>query len=150
MPERSGCVGFWSGLIRRGMTGGLVVTMAAGVLVPSVFFASILFASVLFAGRSEAASFPPSERLLPASTRVWVSVADPQALRKRFERSALGGLVYDPLMSTFLESIRQQGKNSADPFRGTLEITLEEMDQTFNDGVDAGTRSDESDDESAA
>jgi len=129
MPERSGCVGFWSGLIRRGMTGGLVVTMAARVLVASVFFASILFASVLFAGRSEAASFPPSERLLPASTRVWVSVADPQALRKRFERSALGGLVYDPLMSTFLDSIRQQGKTSADPFRGTLEITLEEMDQ---------------------
>jgi hypothetical protein len=80
-------------------------------------------------GRGEAASFPPSEKLLPASTRVWVSVADPQALRKRFERSALGGLVYDPLMSTFLDGLRQQGRSSADPLRGTLEITLEEVEK---------------------
>jgi hypothetical protein len=79
--------------------------------------------------RGEAASFPPSEKLLPASTRVWVSVADPQALRKRFERSALGGLVYDPLMSTFLDGLRQQGRTSADPLRGTLEITLEEVEK---------------------
>jgi len=92
----------------------MVVGMGAVALVP---------------GRSEGASFLPSERLLPASTRVWVSVADPQALRKRFERSALGGLVYDPLMSTFLDGLRQQGKTSADPLRGTLEITLEELEQ---------------------
>jgi len=80
-------------------------------------------------GRGEAASFSPSEKLLPASTRVWVSVADPQALRKRFERSALGGLVYDPLMSTFLDGLRQQGRTSADPLRGTLEISLEEVEK---------------------
>jgi len=92
----------------------MVVGMGAVALVP---------------GRSEGASFLPRERLLPASTRVWVSVADPQALRKRFERSALGGLVYDPLMSTFLDGLRQQGKTSADPLRGTLEITLEELEQ---------------------
>jgi len=94
--------------------------------------ACALAAAVIVAlapGRGEAASFPPSEKLLPASTRVWVSVADPQALRKRFERSALGGLVYDPLMSTFLDGLRQQGRTSADPLRGTLEITLEEVEK---------------------
>ena len=80
-------------------------------------------------GRGEAASFPPSEKLLPASTRVWVSVVDPQSLRKRFERSALGGLVYDPLMSTFLDGLREQGRTSADPLRGTLEISLEELEK---------------------
>jgi len=104
------------------MAGALVVGMVA----------------VLFSGRSEAASFLPSERLLPASTRVWVSVADPQALRKRFERSALGGLVYDPLMSTFLDGLRQQGKTSADPLRGTLEITLEELEQVAGGEIALG------------
>lgn len=79
--------------------------------------------------RGDAASFAPSEKLLPATTRVWVSVADPQALRKRFERSALGGLVFDPLMSTFVDGLRQQGRTSADPLRGTLEITLEEVEK---------------------
>jgi flagellar biosynthesis protein FlhA len=58
-----------------------------------------------------------------------VSVPDPQALRKRFERSSLGGLVYDPLMSTFVDGLRQQGRTSADPLRGTLEITLEELEK---------------------
>jgi hypothetical protein len=86
-------------------------------------------AAGIVAVRGEAASFPSSEKLLPASTRVWVSVADPQALKKRFERSSLGGLVYDPLMSTFLDGLRQQGKTSADPLRGTLEITLEEVEK---------------------
>ncbi len=86
-------------------------------------------AAGVVAVRGEAASFPSSEKLLPASTRVWVSVADPQALKKRFERSSLGGLVYDPLMSTFLDGLRQQGKTSADPLRGTLEITLEEVEK---------------------
>ena len=92
------------------------------------FLAAVVFVA-LAPGRGEAASFPPSEKLLPGSTRVWVSVADPQALRKRFERSALGGLVYDPLMSTFLDGLRQQGRTSADPLRGTLEITLEEVEK---------------------
>jgi hypothetical protein len=101
----------------RGMACRVACALAAVVLV------------ALAPGRGEAASFPPSEKLLPASTRVWVSVADPQALRKRFERSALGGLVYDPLMSTFLDGLRQQGRTSADPLRGTLEITLEEVEK---------------------
>ena len=101
----------------RGMACRVACALAAAVLV------------ALAPGRGEAASFPPSEKLLPASTRVWVSVADPQALRKRFERSALGGLVYDPLMSTFLDGLRQQGRTSADPLRGTLEITLEEVEK---------------------
>jgi len=94
-----------------------------------VAFAAVVVLVALAPGRGEGASFPPSEKLLPASTRVWVSVADPQALRKRFERSALGGLVYDPLMSTFLDGLRQQGRTSADPLRGTLEITLEEVEK---------------------
>jgi hypothetical protein len=101
----------------RGMAFRVAYALAAAVLV------------ALAPGRGEAASFSPSEKLLPASTRVWVSVADPQALRKRFERSALGGLVYDPLMSTFLDGLRQQGRTSADPLRGTLEITLEEVEK---------------------
>jgi len=94
-----------------------------------VAFAAVVVLVALAPGRGEGASFPPSEKLLPAATRVWVSVADPQALRKRFERSALGGLVYDPLMSTFLDGLRQQGRTSADPLRGTLEITLEEVEK---------------------
>ena len=106
----------------RGMPRGAIVSVCHALV-------AVLAMDVVAAGRGEAASFPPSEKLLPASTRVWVSVADPQALRKRFERSSLGGLLYDPLMSTFLDGLRQQGRTSADPLRGTLEITLEEVEK---------------------
>ena len=34
MPERSGCVGFWSGLIRRAMVVGMVVGMVAVFFLP--------------------------------------------------------------------------------------------------------------------
>lgn len=110
--------------------GGHGRSMVSGGSVPAVGVLLAAVAMGIFSpGRCESASFPPSEGLLPASTRVWVSVRDPQALRKRFERSALGGLVYDPLMSTFLDGLRQQGRTSADPLRGTLEITLEEVER---------------------
>ena len=82
---------------------------------------------VSIAARGETAGFPASETFLPATTRVWASAADPQGLRKRFERSALGGLVYEPLMSTFLDGLRQQGKASMDPLRGSLEINAAEV-----------------------
>ena len=114
MAGRSGCGGWFGGRVGRAVAGRLVIGMVSIVLVPRA---------------CQAASFPPSEKLLPASTRVWASVAEPQALRKRFERSSLGGLVYDPLMSTFVDGLRQQGRTSADPLRGTLEITLEEVDK---------------------
>ena len=106
----------------RGMPRGAIGSVCHALV-------AVLAMDVVAAGRGEAASFPPSEKLLPASTRIWVSVADPQALRKRFERSSLGGLLYDPLMSTFLDGLRQQGRTSADPLRGTLEITLEEVEK---------------------
>lgn len=82
---------------------------------------------VSIAARGETAGFPASETFLPATTRVWASATDPQGLRKRFERSALGGLVYEPLMSTFLDGLRQQGKASMDPLRGSLEINAAEV-----------------------
>ncbi|MFM9197514.1 MAG: hypothetical protein ACKOWG_17595, partial [Planctomycetia bacterium] len=63
MAAGSGRCGGWSS------SGVIVAALIAGWLMP---------------GRGEAAAFPPSERLLPASTRVWVSAADPQALKKRF------------------------------------------------------------------
>lgn len=115
----------WAG--RQGVCGGIALAFFRVTAAMTAMTAMV--AGTLAPVRCEAASFSPSEKLLPESTRVWVSVADPQALRKRFEQSSLGGLVYDPLMSTFLDGLRQQGKASADPLRGTLEITFEEVEQ---------------------
>jgi len=104
----------------------LLTKQVPAVLVAAAF-AVALVVDVFMVGRAEAAGFPPSETVLPASTRVWASAADPQGLRSRFERSAFGGLVYEPLMSTFLDGLREQGRSSIDPLRGSLEITPTEV-----------------------
>jgi hypothetical protein len=103
-------------------------TTVAGVLGAGLTAAvGLCVAAILPPAGAAAAGFPPSETFLPATTRVWASAADPQELRRRFERSALGGLVYEPLMSTFLDGLRQQGKASMDPLRGSLEINAMEV-----------------------
>ena len=114
MAVRMGCGGWRRGGMWRAVANGLIVGVVTTAALPRA---------------CDAGAFPPSEKVLPPTTRLWASVADPQGLRKRFERSALGGLVYDPLMSTFVDGLRQQGRTSADPLRGTLEITLEEVDK---------------------
>ncbi len=57
---------------------------------------------------ADAAGFVPSEQLLPATTRAWASASDAPALRARFDRSALGSLLDDPLMRPFLDSLEEQ------------------------------------------
>ena len=54
------------------------------------------------------AGFAPSERVLPATTRAWASAADSAALRERFDRSALGQLLAEPLMQKFYDALEEQ------------------------------------------
>mgnify|MGYP002138240501 CR=1 FL=1 len=87
-------------------------------------------AGLLLAGPSlaVAGSFPPSEQILPATTRAWGSIADPRKMRERFNRSAMGRLLHDPLLSTFLDSLRGPNRSSERGQHTRFEITLEELD----------------------
>lgn len=69
--------------------------------------------SVSWPSVAAAAGFPPSEQVLPATTRAWVSAPDAAALRERFDRSALGKLFDEPLMQKFYDALDEQRSSVA-------------------------------------
>lgn len=50
----------------------------------------------------------PSETLLPATTKVWISVPDLARLAQQWEKTQLGQLMQDPTMKEFAEDLRGQ------------------------------------------
>ena len=76
-----------------------------------------------------AGAFPPSEQILPATTRAWGSIAEPRQMRQRFHTSAMGRLLHEPLLSTFLDSLRGPHRSSERGQHTRFEITLEELEK---------------------
>ncbi len=76
-----------------------------------------------------AGSFPPSETIFPATTRAWLSIANPKALRAAFDRTEYGQMVKDPVMKPFVESFREQLKNAGKQRLGKLGLTLEDLEK---------------------
>lgn len=74
-----------------------------------------------------AAGFAPSERVFPATTRAWISVADPQGLRERFDRTDIGQLVKDPQMRPFLESVGEKARAAGRQRLGRLGMSYEDL-----------------------
>jgi len=76
-----------------------------------------------------APAFVPSERVLPATTRLWVSLRDPEAVRASFNRTPIGQLVKDPAMQIFVESFREQVRNAGRQRLKKLGLTLEDLEK---------------------
>jgi hypothetical protein len=51
---------------------------------------------------------PPSENLLPATTKAFVSTNDVEELRTKFRETQLGQLVNDPVMKPFIDDAKEQ------------------------------------------
>jgi hypothetical protein len=77
----------------------------------SNIYRSILAACVCAAFAATVHGAPkPSDTLLPPSTKAYLSVQDPTALRKAWESTQLGRLALDPQMKPFVDSFRDQLK----------------------------------------
>jgi hypothetical protein len=63
-------------------------------------------AAALLAG--PALAVQPSEKLLPATTKGYISTHDVDEVRKQFQETDLGKLVHDPLMKPFIEDFKKQ------------------------------------------
>jgi len=61
---------------------------------------------VSLAGR--AAAVVPSELLLPATTKGFISTHDVDEVRKKFNETQLGEMVADPVMKPFIEDLKKQ------------------------------------------
>ncbi|NQW48914.1 MAG: hypothetical protein HQ464_14235 [Planctomycetes bacterium] len=96
------------------------VTAAAG--------AAVMLALVVPAGVAAAAgAFPASEKILPATTRGWVSISNAPEFRQRFDRSQYGQLLKDPVMKPFIENVRKQVETSGNRRFGRLGLTLDDL-----------------------
>lgn len=68
----------------------------------------------------------PSETLLPATTKGFLSVPDVDAFRERWSQTDLGQLVDDPVMAPFMDDLEKQ-------LRQNFSLTDEELGITWDD-----------------
>jgi len=88
--------------------------------------AVFVLAAASFAG---AGSFPPSETVFPATTRAWISVADPGLFQESFDRTQFGQLLRDPVMKPFVDGFRAQLRSAGRQRLGKLGLTLEDLEK---------------------
>ena len=100
---------------------------AVGMRSTGAFFCGA--ALCLAAVSAAAGSFPPSETILPATTRAWLSVPNPQGLQESFDRTQYGQLIKDPVMKPFMESFRAQLRTAGKQRLGKLGLTLEDLEK---------------------
>ena len=107
-----------SPLSRRSFLGRLSCTCAllAVVCVPA-------------AGDAGAAGFAASETVLPATTRGWVSIADPAGFRASFRETSYGELLNDPVLEPFVTSFEKQIREGGRDRLGKLGLTLEDLEK---------------------
>jgi hypothetical protein len=89
----------------------------------------VVLGLLLVPSTAAAGSFPPSETIFPATTRAWLSIANPKALQAAFDRTEYGQMVKDPVMKPFVESFREQLKNAGKQRLGKLGLTLEDLEK---------------------
>ena len=81
------------------------------------------------ASAAEAGAFPPSETVLPATTRAWLSVADVAGLQETFDATQYGQLIKDPHMQPFVESVRAQMQSASKQRLGKLGLKIEDLEK---------------------
>ncbi len=75
-----------------------------------------------------AVAAPPTERLLPNTTKAFVSVPDINVLRQSFNETQWGQLVQDPAMQPFVEDFRRQMQQKGVRQLESLGLSWEELE----------------------
>ncbi|MFW6169582.1 MAG: hypothetical protein ACODAD_03765 [Planctomycetota bacterium] len=94
------------------------------------YFALLLCVNLIWI-TSMASAMPPSETLLPDTTKGYLSVPDVERLQAHWERTQLGRLTRDPLMQPFIEDVRVQIATKLTETRARLGLTLEDLENLY-------------------
>ncbi len=70
---------------------------------------------------------PPSESLLPSTTKGYLSVPDVQLLGERWDETQLGQLAKDPIMKPFADDLRAQIQGKLSGTRLRLGLSMEDL-----------------------
>lgn len=82
---------------------------------------------LLFSMLSVAPAVPPTDKLLPDSTKGYVAAANIDALIERWNETSLGKMLNDPLMKPFTDDLRQQLKRKWSRSHARLGITIDDL-----------------------
>jgi hypothetical protein len=82
-----------------------------------------------------ASAVQPSERLLPPTTKGYISVPDVDLLREHFNQTQLGELAQNPLMRPFFEDFRAQLEAKLSRTDIRLSITIEDLEDVYGGEV---------------
>jgi hypothetical protein len=97
--------------------------------------AAALCAAVLVAPGSAQEAARPAEKLLPASTKSFVSVPNVDELRARFDKTQWGVLAKDPLMKPFVEDLNRQLIDRLTATGYKLGLTSEDLEKIYGGEV---------------
>jgi hypothetical protein len=93
----------------------------------------LLAVAVLFCSKSTAA--PPTESLLPDTTKGFLSIPDVDLLRENWQKTQLGQLIHDPVMKPFIDDLQGQIENKLSETRLRLGIALSDLEGTYGGEV---------------
>ncbi|MEX0677671.1 MAG: hypothetical protein WD063_11385 [Pirellulales bacterium] len=71
---------------------------------------------------------PPTENLLPKTTKGYLSVADVEGLTEAFDKTQLGQLANDPAMKPFVEDLKRQLREKWTQTHQRLGVTWEDLE----------------------
>jgi hypothetical protein len=77
----------------------------------------------------------PSELLLPATTKGFISTHDVDEVRNKFNETQLGEMVADPLMKPFIDDLKQQIKAKLEKAGKRLGIKWDDMEGVYGGEV---------------
>lgn len=98
-------------------------------IVKGFTLAAALACAMLLPSAAMAGAFVPSETIFPATTRGWISVANPQVFQESFDRTQYGQLLKDPVMKPFMDGFRAQLRSAGKQRLGKLGLTLEDLEK---------------------
>ncbi|NQT12535.1 MAG: hypothetical protein HQ582_07300, partial [Planctomycetes bacterium] len=85
-----------------------------------------LLAITVLASSARAAN--PSETLLPASTKGYLSITDTDVFSEHWDQTQLGQLMNDPTMKPFTDDLERQMRERSSDLRERLGITIDELE----------------------
>ena len=81
---------------------------------------------------------PPSETLLPNTTKGWLSVPNVDLVRDNFKLTQMGKLVDDPAMKPFMDDLSEQIEGKVSEAGVKLGISLADLDGVYGGEVAIG------------
>ncbi|HVA49549.1 MAG TPA: hypothetical protein VNH11_24495 [Pirellulales bacterium] len=90
-------------------------------------FRRLLAAVLVSLAGTSALAVPPTDTLLPESTKGYLSVPDVDALVERWDQTPLGKLLNDPAMKPFTDDLRRQLKEKWSKSHARLGISIADL-----------------------